>query len=167
MQGLPSVSRRKVLGSCVEVRRALDVSPALLICSELARDFPSVRALYPSCLHLMNASIFLLSHRQSPVPYTTTQCQLVHDQLRNSPRPLPNARLRFVMLILPSSRASLIISQGAVYGKCIVANYQNAHKDMCAKEFMLLKDCYLVCQTSNYRLQSMLIQHQKAAGKKA
>ena len=42
-------------------------------------------------------------------------------------------------------------SQGAVYGKCIVANYQNAHKDMCAKEFMVLKDCYLVCHTLNHR----------------
>jgi hypothetical protein len=34
--------------------------------------------------------------------------------------------------------------QGAVYGKCIAANYQNVSKDMCAKEFMMLKDCYLV-----------------------
>jgi len=40
--------------------------------------------------------------------------------------------------------------EGAVYGKCIAMSYQNAHKDMCAKEFMMLKDCYL-----------------KAAGKKA
>jgi hypothetical protein len=39
----------------------------------------------------------------------------------------------------------LIDTQGAVYGKCIATNYQNAHKDMCAKEFMMLKDCYLVC----------------------
>lgn len=35
--------------------------------------------------------------------------------------------------------------QGAVYGKCIAGNYQNVSKDMCAKEFMALKDCYLVC----------------------
>lgn len=34
--------------------------------------------------------------------------------------------------------------QGAAYGKCIVAEYQNVHKDMCAKEFMKLKNCYLV-----------------------
>ncbi|OQO06464.1 hypothetical protein B0A48_08247 [Cryoendolithus antarcticus] len=33
--------------------------------------------------------------------------------------------------------------EGAVYGKCIVANYQNVSKGMCAQEFMLLKDCYL------------------------
>lgn len=42
-------------------------------------------------------------------------------------------------------RSLLIDTQGAVYGKCIATNYQNAHKDMCAKEFMMLKDCYLVC----------------------
>ncbi|TKA79454.1 hypothetical protein B0A55_04222 [Friedmanniomyces simplex] len=41
-------------------------------------------------------------------------------------------------------------AEGAVYGKCISANYQNVSKDMCAREFMVLKDCYL-----------------KAAGKKA
>jgi hypothetical protein len=38
----------------------------------------------------------------------------------------------------------LISSQGASYGKCIVAEYQNVRKDMCAKEFMQLKNCYLV-----------------------
>lgn len=31
-----------------------------------------------------------------------------------------------------------------MYGKCIAANYQNVSKDMCVKEFMALKDCYLV-----------------------
>lgn len=41
----------------------------------------------------------------------------------------------------------LTFLKGAVYGKCIAANYQNVSKDMCAKEFMLLKDCYLVLQT--------------------
>lgn len=35
-------------------------------------------------------------------------------------------------------------TQGAVYGKCVAANYQTVSKDMCAKEFMALKDCYLV-----------------------
>ncbi|KEQ73156.1 hypothetical protein M436DRAFT_81553 [Aureobasidium namibiae CBS 147.97] len=33
--------------------------------------------------------------------------------------------------------------EGASYGKCIVAEYQNVRKDMCAKEFMQLKNCYL------------------------
>lgn len=35
-------------------------------------------------------------------------------------------------------------TQGAVYGKCVAANYQNIKKDMCAKEFLALKDCYIV-----------------------
>ncbi|KAL3479816.1 hypothetical protein BJX99DRAFT_221840 [Aspergillus californicus] len=33
--------------------------------------------------------------------------------------------------------------EAAVYGKCIVADYQGVQKDMCAKEFMKLKDCFL------------------------
>lgn len=34
--------------------------------------------------------------------------------------------------------------QGAVYGKCVAAEYQNVRKDGCAQEFMKLKNCYLV-----------------------
>lgn len=34
--------------------------------------------------------------------------------------------------------------QATNYGKCIVADYQATQKDMCKKEFMALKDCYLV-----------------------
>ncbi|KAJ5901873.1 hypothetical protein N7495_002401 [Penicillium taxi] len=34
-------------------------------------------------------------------------------------------------------------TEAAVYGKCIFAEYNSVHKDMCAKEFMILKDCYL------------------------
>lgn len=34
--------------------------------------------------------------------------------------------------------------QATNYGKCIVADYQAVYQDMCKKEFMLLKDCYLV-----------------------
>ena len=36
------------------------------------------------------------------------------------------------------------LGQAAAYGKCIVGDYTAVHKDMCAKEFMRLKDCYLV-----------------------
>jgi hypothetical protein len=36
------------------------------------------------------------------------------------------------------------VMQSAVYGKCIFADYNNVHKDMCANEFMKLKECYLV-----------------------
>ncbi|WPH00027.1 Hypothetical protein R9X50_00285000 [Acrodontium crateriforme] len=57
--------------------------------------------------------------------------------------------------------------EGAVYGKCISANYQNVHKDMCAKEFMLLKDCYLASlRTTNANGFGTNIE-QKAAGQKA
>lgn len=34
--------------------------------------------------------------------------------------------------------------QAAAYGKCVVADYNSVHKDMCVKEFMRLKDCFLV-----------------------
>lgn len=36
------------------------------------------------------------------------------------------------------------LTQAAVYGKCVVADYNSVHKDKCAAEFMKLKDCYLV-----------------------
>jgi len=34
-------------------------------------------------------------------------------------------------------------AEAAVYGKCVVADYNSVHKDQCAKEFMALKNCYL------------------------
>lgn len=34
-------------------------------------------------------------------------------------------------------------AEAAAYGKCVVAEYNSVRKDMCAKEFMKLKDCYL------------------------
>ncbi|THW60756.1 hypothetical protein D6C85_01928 [Aureobasidium pullulans] len=43
-------------------------------------------------------------------------------------------------LITATSKCTL---KGAAYGKCIAAEYQNVRKDMCAKEFMQLKNCYL------------------------
>ncbi|KIW53319.1 hypothetical protein PV05_08902 [Exophiala xenobiotica] len=33
--------------------------------------------------------------------------------------------------------------EATAYGKCILADYQSTYQDMCAKEFMRLKDCYL------------------------
>jgi NADH dehydrogenase [ubiquinone] 1 alpha subcomplex assembly factor 8 len=35
-------------------------------------------------------------------------------------------------------------SQASVYGKCIVADFNHVHKDKCLKEFLRLKDCFLV-----------------------
>ncbi|KAK3372888.1 hypothetical protein B0T24DRAFT_719691 [Lasiosphaeria ovina] len=34
-------------------------------------------------------------------------------------------------------------AEAAVYGKCVVADYNAVHKDKCSKEFLRLKDCYL------------------------
>lgn len=34
-------------------------------------------------------------------------------------------------------------TEAAVYGQCIVADYNSVHKDKCKNEFMRLKDCYL------------------------
>jgi hypothetical protein len=48
----------------------------------------------------------------------------------------------FAMLLLLLV-CKLISPQAATYGKCIVADYNAVHKDMCAKEFMKLKDCFL------------------------
>ena len=47
-------------------------------------------------------------------------------------------------LINCRQRSSADVKKGAVYGKCVAANYQNVSRDMCAKEFIALKDCYLV-----------------------
>ncbi|KAK2064607.1 hypothetical protein LY76DRAFT_587294 [Colletotrichum caudatum] len=39
--------------------------------------------------------------------------------------------------------------QTSLYGKCIVADYNAVHKDKCSKEFLRLKDCYLVSPPSS------------------
>lgn len=44
---------------------------------------------------------------------------------------------------IPRKNAN-ISAKSAAYGKCIVADYNSVHKDMCVQEFMRLKDCYLV-----------------------
>jgi hypothetical protein len=40
--------------------------------------------------------------------------------------------------------AAQCTAEAAAYGKCVVADYNAVQKDMCAKEFMRLKDCYLI-----------------------
>ncbi|KAK1761487.1 hypothetical protein QBC47DRAFT_370250 [Echria macrotheca] len=42
-----------------------------------------------------------------------------------------------------AAAASKCSAQAAVYGKCIVEDYNSVHKDKCVKEFVKLKDCYL------------------------
>ncbi|KAI1759109.1 hypothetical protein GGR53DRAFT_514717, partial [Hypoxylon sp. FL1150] len=34
-------------------------------------------------------------------------------------------------------------AEAAIYGKCIVADYNSVHKDKCATEFLKFKDCFL------------------------
>ncbi|KAJ5682556.1 hypothetical protein N7462_005721 [Penicillium macrosclerotiorum] len=34
-------------------------------------------------------------------------------------------------------------AEATAYGKCVVADYNSVHKDMCVKEFMRLKNCVL------------------------
>ena len=34
--------------------------------------------------------------------------------------------------------------QASTYGKCIVADYNNVHKDKCMTDFLRLKQCYVV-----------------------
>ncbi|KAK8159552.1 hypothetical protein IWX90DRAFT_516082 [Phyllosticta citrichinensis] len=43
-----------------------------------------------------------------------------------------------------AAAAAQCSAESAAYGKCILADYKNVHKDMCLKEFLRLKDCYLV-----------------------
>lgn len=59
-----------------------------------------------------------------------------------------------------------------MYGKCVVEDYNSVHKDKCAKEFLKLKDCYLVsrlwCHIPSVLLQLKLTirqrQQQKESG---
>ena len=50
--------------------------------------------------------------------------------------------------IRPIEKFAAAVSQcsveASVYGKCIVADYNHVHKDMCLTEFMRLKECYMV-----------------------
>ena len=50
-----------------------------------------------------------------------------------------------------AAAAAKCTTEGAVYGKCVSANYQNVSKDMCVKEFMMLKDCYVVSRCYSKR----------------
>jgi len=34
-------------------------------------------------------------------------------------------------------------AESSIYGKCIVADYNNVYKDKCLTEFLRLKECYL------------------------
>jgi hypothetical protein len=52
-------------------------------------------------------------------------------------------------------------SQAAVYGKCIVAQYQDVSKSMCQKEFMLFKNC--VQKVASFRTSGIALHWATAA----
>ena len=60
----------------------------------------------------------------------------------------------------------LKVLKASIYGKCIVADYNSVYKDKCAKEFMLLKDSYLVSEPSRTHILFLTTELQKAAGKR-
>ncbi|EMD58810.1 hypothetical protein COCSADRAFT_165065 [Bipolaris sorokiniana ND90Pr] len=42
-----------------------------------------------------------------------------------------------------ATAAAKCSKESSLYGKCILADYNNVRKDMCINEFMKLKECYL------------------------
>ncbi|KAK3303976.1 uncharacterized protein B0T15DRAFT_535154 [Chaetomium strumarium] len=60
-------------------------------------------------------------------------------------QPKPRPIQRFAQAVSKCS------AEAAVYGQCIVADYNSVHKDKCAKEFMKLKDCYLQAMSKGGR----------------
>ncbi|KAF2652008.1 hypothetical protein K491DRAFT_664608 [Lophiostoma macrostomum CBS 122681] len=43
-----------------------------------------------------------------------------------------------------AAAAAKCSKEGSAYGKCILADYNNVHKDKCVTEFLKLKECYIV-----------------------
>ena len=61
----------------------------------------------------------------------------------------------------------------SAYGKCVVADYNSVHKDMCVQEFMRLKNCYLVSRQSvppadrtNVHYRWLLGNHESVVGRR-
>jgi len=87
-------------------------------------------------------------------------CCLQHIQHARTHKTNRQARLRRGKVLDRGTRSltrlikgeNADVMQSAVYGKCIFADYNNVHKDMCAKEFMKLKECYLVSLSVQERL---------------
>ncbi|KAK3314801.1 hypothetical protein B0H66DRAFT_563679 [Apodospora peruviana] len=67
------------------------------------------------------------------IPHHHCQSRPITMPAIQAPRPIQ----RFATAV------SKCTPEAAVYGKCVVADYNSVHKDQCAKEFMKLKDCYL------------------------
>jgi len=56
---------------------------------------------------------------------------------------LCRGELRWFFTVLSVNEAHKLF-QATAYGQCIMADYNFVHRDKCVKEFMKLKDCYLV-----------------------
>lgn len=98
---------------------------------------------------LLHTSRTTLSTTRACVKAAGSQpCPVELGLLRSLLKPPRSARPRYD-LFFSSSFVSLNLYltcniQAAAYGKCVVADYNAVQKDMCAKEFMRLKDCFLV-----------------------
>ncbi|KAL2214335.1 hypothetical protein CC79DRAFT_1328255 [Sarocladium strictum] len=42
-----------------------------------------------------------------------------------------------------AAAAAKCSAEASAYGKCVVADYNSVHQNKCAKEFMMLKDCFV------------------------
>ena len=83
-----------------------------------------------------------MSGRVKPIEKFTQAAAKCSVEVRKGQKTKKTGNFRIVVL----TRRYI---QGAAYGKCIVAEYQNVRKDLCKTEFMRLKDCYLVRNQQN------------------
>ena len=56
--------------------------------------------------------------------------------------PTSNARIRPVEKL--AAALAKCATESAIYGRCVVADFNSVSKDKCLTEFMRLKDCYVV-----------------------
>lgn len=98
----------------------------------------------PRCVWTARPATCTRSESNSDIDIVTAFHSLtININITNPIRPLEDAgKTRPIEKFAAAS--AKCTTQGAVYGKCVAANYQNVSKDMCVKEFMALKDCYLV-----------------------
>lgn len=58
----------------------------------------------------------------------------------------PPAQAKPTRPILTLARAaSACRAEASLYGKCIVKDYNDIYQGKCAREFAVLRECYLVC----------------------
>ena len=103
------------------------------------------------CAWRLDASCWPINSRELPPPLTSRRIPIVgipwtigHTYCIVEPLHKLNMSGRTRPIEKFAEATAKCAQQGAVYGKCVAANYQNVKKDMCIAEFMALKDCYLV-----------------------